>query len=134
MTWLQAWLGEATSWLGIAAFSASTETSLAGAGFPRAGLIVGAIGAGRGGVGAFITKKEGCLLMGSAEGLVSSNTRQIADLGRDPPLVRVPLEAQREVDRLERLARWVLAPPHRSEGGPSRPRQSAVTIAVRIRD
>ena len=59
LMWLQARLGEATRWLGVAAFFASTGTALAGAGFPRAGLIVGAIGAGCGGVGAFITKEKG---------------------------------------------------------------------------
>ena len=59
LEWLQARLGEPTSWLGTAAFFASTGTALAGAGLPRAGLIVGAIGAGCGGVGAFITKEQG---------------------------------------------------------------------------
>ena len=57
LQWLQGRPGEATSWLGIAAFFASTGTALAGAGFPRAGLIVGAIGAGCGGVGALITRR-----------------------------------------------------------------------------
>jgi hypothetical protein len=57
LQWLQARLGEATSWLGIAAFFASTGTALVGAGFPRARLFVGAIGCG--GVSAFIAKEKG---------------------------------------------------------------------------
>ena len=58
LQWLQARLSESTSWLGIAAFSASTGAALIVAGFTNAGLIVGAIGAGCGGVGSCITKEK----------------------------------------------------------------------------
>ena len=54
LKWLQARLSESTSWRGIAAFFASAGTALAGAAFPRAGLVVVAIGA----VGALITKEK----------------------------------------------------------------------------
>jgi hypothetical protein len=50
-------LKEPSSWLGIAAFFASIGTALGSAGYGQAGLIVGAIGAGFGGIGAFITKE-----------------------------------------------------------------------------
>ena len=46
------------NWLGIAAFSASTGAALVSAGFTNAGLIIGAIGAGYGGVGSFIRKER----------------------------------------------------------------------------
>ncbi|HEV2100660.1 MAG TPA: hypothetical protein VGR45_17275 [Stellaceae bacterium] len=59
LNWLSARLREPTTWLGIAAFFASTGASLAAGGLPRAGLIVGAIGAGAGGVGAFIARENG---------------------------------------------------------------------------
>lgn len=58
LTWLSARLAEPSSWLGLAAFGASTGTALAGAGLVKAGLIVGAVGAGFGGVGAFLTKEN----------------------------------------------------------------------------
>jgi hypothetical protein len=50
-------LKEPSSWLGIAAFCASIGTALGSAGDIQAGLIVGAVGAGFGGVGAFITRE-----------------------------------------------------------------------------
>lgn len=51
-------LKEPSTWLGIAAFGASCGSALAAAGFHQAGLVVGAIGAGFGGVGAFIAKEN----------------------------------------------------------------------------
>jgi hypothetical protein len=59
LQWLLARLSEPSTWLGIAAFSASTGAALVSAGFTNAGLIIGAIGAGCGGVGSFITKEQG---------------------------------------------------------------------------
>jgi uncharacterized membrane protein len=50
-------LKEPSSWLGLAAFSAAAGTALVSAGLTKAGLIVGAVGAGFGGVGAFLTKE-----------------------------------------------------------------------------
>jgi hypothetical protein len=58
LAWLMARLAEPSTWLGIAAFGASTGSALAAAGFEKVGLVVGAIGAGFGGVGAFITKEN----------------------------------------------------------------------------
>jgi hypothetical protein len=45
LQWLLARLSEPSTWLGIAAFSASTGAALVSAGFTNAGLIIGAIGA-----------------------------------------------------------------------------------------
>lgn len=56
--WLGARLSEPITYLGIAAFSASCGSALVAAGCQKAGLIVGAIGAGFGGVGAFIAKEQ----------------------------------------------------------------------------
>jgi hypothetical protein len=55
LQWLLARLSEPSTWLGIAAFSASTGAALVSAGFTNAGLS----GAGCGGVGSFITKERG---------------------------------------------------------------------------
>jgi hypothetical protein len=56
--WLGVRLSEPTTYLGIAAGAASLGTALASAGFPKAGAIVGCVGAGFGGVGAFIAKES----------------------------------------------------------------------------
>jgi hypothetical protein len=50
-------LSEPSSWLGLAAFFASTGTAIASAGYSTTGLIIGAVGAGCGGVGAFVSKE-----------------------------------------------------------------------------
>jgi hypothetical protein len=55
--YLLARLKEPSSWLGLAAFFASTGVSLSSAGFVQTGFIVGAVGAGLGGVGAFVAKE-----------------------------------------------------------------------------
>jgi len=56
--WLQDRLGEPTTWLGVATFFGSFGSALASAGLTKAGLIVGAVGAGFGGVGAFVTREH----------------------------------------------------------------------------
>ena len=58
VAFLLARLKEPSTWLGIAVFGASTGSALAAAGLSQAGLVVGAIGAGFGGVGAFIAKEN----------------------------------------------------------------------------
>jgi hypothetical protein len=58
LAFLLARLKEPSTWLGIASFGASTGAALASAGLPKAGLVVGALGAGFGGVGAFIAKEN----------------------------------------------------------------------------
>jgi hypothetical protein len=55
---LLARLKEPSTWLGIAAFGASMGSALIAAGLAQAGLVIGAIGAGFGGVGAFIAKES----------------------------------------------------------------------------
>jgi hypothetical protein len=59
LTWLGARLSEPITWIGIAHFAAATGAAFVAAGFLQTGLIVGAVGAGFGGVGAFITKERG---------------------------------------------------------------------------
>jgi hypothetical protein len=58
LAFLLARLTEPSTWLGIAAFGASMGSALAAAGMHQAGLAIGAIGAGFGGVGAFIAKEN----------------------------------------------------------------------------
>ena len=58
LTFLGARLQEPSTWLGIAHFSAATGAALAAAGLMQTGLVVGALGAGFGGVGAFIAKEK----------------------------------------------------------------------------
>jgi hypothetical protein len=57
LAYLATRLHEPSSWLGLAAFFAAVGTALGTAGYGQAGLIVGAVGAGFGGVGAFLTKE-----------------------------------------------------------------------------
>jgi len=59
LTWLGARLSESTTWLGIASGFGALGAALAAGGLVQTGLIVGALGAGAGGVGAFITKEKG---------------------------------------------------------------------------
>jgi hypothetical protein len=58
LAFILARLKEPSTWLGIAAFGASMGSALATAGLGQAGLVVGAIGAGCGGVGAFIAQEH----------------------------------------------------------------------------
>jgi hypothetical protein len=57
LAFLGARLKEPTSWQGIAWFFAAVGTALGTAGYIQSGLIVGAVGAGFGGVGQFLTKE-----------------------------------------------------------------------------
>ena len=57
LAYLATALKEPSSWLGIAAFFGATGAALTAAGYAQTGLIVGAVGAGFGGVGAFITRE-----------------------------------------------------------------------------